>query len=120
MEDEKGQFLSAHVEFFERNVSMLQSEITKWMQAHEKAEQHLKGFKNVMDNIAAQEPFAPLGDSLRAMAQSANTLNETTHQIVCERPEKQLLSMLAQIQYQAIVPIKVRHPARLFVVLRDN
>lgn len=87
---------------------MLQEEITKWMRGHEKEEQYLQGFKSVMERIAAQEAFAPLGDSLRAMAKSAQILNESTHEVVCERPEKQLLSMLAQVQYQAIVPIKVR------------
>ena len=108
MEDEKGGFLNAHLEFFERNVSMLQNEVTKWMHAHEKTEQYLKGFRTTLESIAAQEPFEPLGVSLREMAKSADALNEATHDVVCERPEKQLLSMLAQIQHQAIVPIKVR------------
>ena len=117
MEDEKGQFLFAHVEFFERNVLMLQQEVSKWMQAHEKAEQYLKGFKKTMESIAAQESFKPLGESLRAIANAAESLTETTHDVMCERPETQLLSMLAQIQLQAIVPIKVHRRHRVTILL---
>ena len=105
--NDRGQFLADHVEFFERNVEMLKTELLKWMHAHAHAAQQVEHFGNIMENMAAQEPFKPLGKALRAMSQSAQAMNQTTHAIMIERPENKMLAMVAQIQQQAIAT-KVR------------
>lgn len=107
MGDVKGNFVKDHLSFFERNIVLLQNEITAFVNMNLKQYNQNKRLSLAFENIGAQESFEPLTDALQCMKDTENAQNEHFKNILCSRLEEQLIARLKLIQQQAIVPLKV-------------
>lgn len=106
--EQRGRTLQAQLQFMERNGRALEELVAKMMKAREEQETFLGAFAKSLEDIAAQEEFAPLAQCLGNLGECGQKLASESHDVMMLRPETEILQVVTQIQDWAIVPMKVR------------
>ncbi|KAK1941633.1 hypothetical protein P3T76_006697 [Phytophthora citrophthora] len=104
--------LAAQLQFMERNARALEELVARMMKAREEQEAFLGVFAKSLEDIAAQEEWAPLAQCLGGLGECGQTLVSESHDVMMLRPETEILQVVTQIQDWAIVPMKVRDASR--------
>lgn len=105
--DERGRSLQAQLQFLERNGRALEELVARMLRVREEQAAFLGGFARSLQDAGAQESSAALGQCLSGLGDSAQRLALETHDVLLQRPEAEVLQLLAQIQDWGIVPVKV-------------
>lgn len=105
--DERGSSLHGKMEFDERNIKALRSELVDMIKMHKNMAQRTMVFSRRLRDMAGLESFPELRDDLLALALAQESNARHQEELLCQRPEHLVILKLDELQEQMVKPTKM-------------